>query len=275
MTTMTSHSIPLARVHRRPLARRVLGYHEFSQGGSQDVYQLAPERFAEQIAAVQTAAMQANQELEITFDDADRSQVELAAPLLEQAGMTGIFFVPAGWVGVRPQTASWSDLHALVRSGHTIGSHGQTHTLLTHCSPATLEAELVGSRKTLEDRLGCAVQSISVPGGRWNAAVASACLAAGYTQIYTSQPGPALAQNFAEPQELLTIVGRLIVRRRMPVSTLASYAAGNWLVTAHLRTEYQAKQALKRLVGDVGYQTLWRRLLRSPVQSAGEPTALL
>ncbi len=272
---MTSHSMPHAPVHRRPLDRRVLGYHEFSQSDSRDVYQLAPERFAEQLAAVRTAAMQANHELEITFDDAHRSQVELAAPLLEQAGMTGIFFVPAGWVGVRPQTASWSDLHALVRSGHSIGSHGQTHSLLTHCPPAALEAELVRSRKTLEDQLGCVVQSISVPGGRWNAAVASACLAAGYSQLYTSQPGPAPAQDLAEPQGLLTIVGRLIVRRRMALNTLASYAAGNWLATAHLRTEYQAKQALKRLVGDVGYQALWRRLLRSPVQSAEEPTVLL
>ncbi len=274
---MSSDTILNAPVHGSLWKRSVLGYHEFSPALSRDVYQLSPERFAAQIAASQAAAKKASRQLEITFDDGHRSQIEHAAPLLEQFGMRGTFFVPAGWVSARSHSASWDDLKALVRSGHTIGSHGQTHTLLTSCSQAVLAAELSSSRKTLEDRLGCSIRSISAPGGRWNATVARACLAAGYRQLYTSQPGSASVRSSFEqhePQGQLMIVGRLVVRRRMPLSTVSSYVAGEWLVTTHQRAEYQMKETLKRMLGDAGYQTIWRRLLRSPIERSEDSAAL-
>jgi len=247
--------------------RRVLAYHEFSCLLSRDVYQLHPKVFQSQLRALQTTA-QPGVRLQITFDDAHRSQLELATPLLEESGLRGLFFAPAGWIGARPAIATWNQLRALIGAGHAVGSHGQTHTLLTHCSPAQLREELVRSRTTLEDGLGQSVSGISMPGGRWNATVAAACLAAGYRELYTSEPGSTLQWIGDDTGKSLAIVGRLGVRRTMVLHTLVGYAAADPLVTIRLKVEYRAKQALKRALGDVSYQRLWRRLLRSPVETA-------
>lgn len=253
----------------KPKSRRVFAYHEFSWRSSQDVYQLHPEIFKAQLAALQTASY-GRMDLKITFDDAHHSQVGLAAPLLEQAGLLGLFFAPAAWVGARVGTAAWSELRALASTGHSIGSHGETHTLLTHCTPAALQNELVHSRQRLEDGLGMPVTAISMPGGRWNAAVAAACLAAGYRELYTSEPASTPARIFSAGECTLAIVGRLVVRRTMSLRTLSRYAAGDHLVALQLQAEYAAKQALKLTLGDGRYQAIWRRWLRSPVEPATE-----
>ncbi len=251
---------------RRP---RVLAYHEFSHQSSRDVYRLRPQAFAAQLSALQAARDLGKAQdpaaclAQITFDDAHRSQVALAAPLLEQAGLRGLFFAPAAWVGARVETAGWADLRALVERGHRVGSHGDTHVLLTHCTAVALARELAGSRQRLEDHLGEAVDSISMPGGRWNAAVAAACLSAGYRVLYTSEPG-FQPQTIADGQRTLTIVGRLIVRRTMSATMVASYIAGSALTAMRLRGEYQLKQALKQTLGDARYQAVWRRWLRTP-----------
>jgi peptidoglycan/xylan/chitin deacetylase (PgdA/CDA1 family) len=259
---------PPASSHHRLTIRRALAYHELSRTRSQDVYRLAPEQLRAQLIAVQAAARQADIELDVTFDDAHHSQVELAAPILEQLGITATFFVPAGWVGVRRATATWEQLRTLRDAGHTIGSHGQTHVLLTHCSPAVLRVELLHSRQVLEDKLGVPVEAISMPGGRWTPTVAEACRAAGYSELYTSEPVSTPARELARSSPSLAVVGRLIVRRTMPVDTLVRYVAGDRRLSTRLLAEYRAKQALKWIVGDQRYQSVWRRLLRSPLEGS-------
>src|SRR5260221_14516941 len=81
-----------------------------------------------------------------------------------------------------------SQLEQLMSAGHNVQSHAWSHEFLTGCSASQLDYELRNSRKTLEDRLGIGVDSISVPGGRWNATVLEACAAAGYQHVYTSEP---------------------------------------------------------------------------------------
>lgn len=263
---------------RHPL-RCTVAYHELSSSGSRDVYQLTPEVFRSQIAALQRASTRAGVDLGVTFDDAHRSQIQLAVPVLEQAGLHGLFFVPAAWVGVRPETATWSDLRTLRSQGHAIGSHGHTHALLTLCSPSDLELELTRSRNTLEDKLGCAVEAISMPGGRWSPTVAAGCYAAGYREVYTSDPGttdpgtthPRATREVVKantPGLPIAIVGRLVVRRTMSLDTLSRYASGDRYILARMQLEHRTKQIAKRLIGDVAYQTVWRRLLRASVEDA-------
>ena len=269
---------PAASFGLRSLSPRpVLAYHEFSPHSSRDVYQMKPEAFAAQLCAVQAAsahscakpqnAAPALPGVEITFDDAHRSQVELAAPLLEEAGLRGLFFAPAGWVGTRAGTANWADLRMLLDRGHRVGSHGDTHALLTHCTPAALQSELVRSRQRLEDHLAQAVETISMPGGRWNVSVAKACADAGYRLLYTSEAGRG-SRHLSVGDGEITLVGRLIVRRTMSTQMVAAYAAGSALVTMRLQAEYQVKRVLKQALGDAGYQDVWRRWLRAPVESA-------
>lgn len=239
--------------------RLALGYHELALQPSRDVYELAPAVFRSQIVLARSAAERSGLRLEVTFDDAHRSQIELAMPILEELGLRCIYFVPVGRIGRSPQTASWGDLRLLVQSGHTIASHGQTHALLTRCSPAVLKDELCRSRETLEQVLGFEVKSISAPGGRWNARVASACARAGYEILYTSDPsGPAQFHRDAG----LFIQGRLIIRRTMHVTVAADYIAECKLTLLRLRGEHWLKQHAQEVLGDTQYQALWSLLLR-------------
>lgn len=258
---MTHHSSPQAAT-KAASSRRVLAYHEIFDGPTQDVYQITPERFLAHIAAATQTARKHRVELEVTFDDGHASHVSNAGPLLESVGLRGIFFIPAANIGIGGSTASWPDLRALQAKGHGIGSHGNTHILLTGCSDRKLREELVRSRLTLEDKLGVPVLTISMPGGRWDARVAAACKEAGYKQLYSSQPGAALPTShvgFAE----FTVSGRLAVLRRTRIKTLRHYIAGDPIQCASLIAQFHLRSAVKHLVGDRVYGAVWRHAVRT------------
>lgn len=247
-----------------------LGYHELAPSPSRDVYTITPQLFAEHITVVR--AMFRDSVGTITFDDADISQVRWALPLLSATGTTAQFFVPTARVGQR-QTATWAHLREIARLGHRIGSHSHTHPLLTQCAPARLRDELESSKKILEDNLGGSINAISLPGGRHNAVVLRECAAAGYERVYTSDPGVAEIRRFNDGRQL-EIVGRLIVRRGIAISTLTGYLAQDLAITRRVGQEQAWKQRVKDLVGDTLYQRLWRlsvrRLPRSGVASDGD-----
>ena len=150
---------------------------------------------------------------EITFDDGHVSNLELAAPMLQSRGLTAPFFITVGWTGKKPGYMGWPELQALHQAGHSIGAHGWTHTLLTHCTDRELHTELSEARLTLEDKLGTAITTMSLPGGRYNRRVLAACTA-GYTAIYTSIPR-------AESQPLGTTIGRLNILGNMQPEWIA------------------------------------------------------
>jgi len=242
-------------------SRRVLAYHEISDGPTQDVYQITPQRFLAHVAAATQTARRHRVELEFTFDDGHVSHVSNAAPLLESVGLRGIFFIPAANIG-GGSTASWPELRALQAKGHGIGSHGNSHILLTGCSDRELREELTRSRLTLEDKLGVPVLTISLPGGRWNARVAGACREAGYQQMYTSQPGatpPTSQFGFAG----FTVSRRLAVLRKTRIKTLRQYIAGDPILCASLITGFYLRSAVKYLVGDRAYGAVWRHVVRN------------
>jgi peptidoglycan/xylan/chitin deacetylase (PgdA/CDA1 family) len=242
--------------------RRTLCYHEFSRTPSKDVYQLTPAMFSAHLLAALRGSRRNGAEVEITFDDAHRSQLELAVPVLEDIDLRGLFFVPAAWVGVRPETASWSALRELLAAGHSIGSHGDTHALFTLCTRDALTEELQRSRDTLQQKLGVPINSISAPGGRWNLEVVEACVQAGYRTLYTSEPTGRV--RLAVLDRSLDIQGRLVLRRTMSEQTAEHYVEQEPALAARLIREYKIKTGLRQAFGEGTYQTLWRLLLRSP-----------
>jgi peptidoglycan/xylan/chitin deacetylase (PgdA/CDA1 family) len=73
---------------------------------------------------------------------------------------------------------------ALQDAGMSIGSHGATHTPFTVAPDR--EAEIRGSRDSLEELLGGPVKSLSFPHGRYDEKVAEECRSAGYELLFTS-----------------------------------------------------------------------------------------
>ena len=192
---------------------------------------------------------------EITFDDGHISNFEFALPVLQSRAITARFFITVGWTGRRQGYMRWQELRALHQAGQHIGAHGWSHALLTHCSARELHSELVDARLTLEDKLGTSITTMSLPGGRYNRRVLTACQEAGYRQIFTSIPRAAL-----EPAG--PTVGRLNIRGDMSLEWITKLLQPGSDLLSGLERQYQMKAATKALLGDRLYEKIWALLNR-------------
>jgi peptidoglycan/xylan/chitin deacetylase (PgdA/CDA1 family) len=241
-------------VRRLPL----LTYHELTEVPSQDLYRVETRQFAqhlEMLSELYRRGIFAEHDWCLSFDDGHRSNAELALPLLQRHGLKAIFFITAGWTGIRNTAMSYSHLAELVSAGHSVQSHGWSHAFLAGCSPLQLEYELQKSKGALEDHLGVSVDSISMPGGRCNSQVLKACAAAGYQHVYTSDP-------VFEPvcEHGVWRHGRMMVRRNTQIDDLRQFLTGDPRLWSRLRRRHRIKQACRSVLGDAAYHALWQRL---------------
>ena len=204
---------------------------------------------------------------EITFDDGHVSNLELALPALAERSLTATFFLTVGWTATRAGYMDWTQVRALHAAGQPIGAHGWSHALLTHCDDQALKSELETPRLTLEDKLGTAITTMSLPGGRFNQRVLSACRAAGYDHIYTSQPQP-------EPPALPFLIGRLNLRNTTSLETLAQLLDSTSGALASLERKDKWKSALKKTLGDRLYSKLWATMNRQEPETEPAPARL-
>jgi peptidoglycan/xylan/chitin deacetylase (PgdA/CDA1 family) len=92
-------------------------------------------------------------------------------------------FGPCGTDGGLALT--WEMIEEMRSAGVTIGSHGETHALLTHESQQRKHDEISGSRRTLEARLKTPVDHFAYPDGRFDSHTLIATAGAGYRFGYT------------------------------------------------------------------------------------------
>ena len=187
----------------------VLCYHGVS-GRWPDPLAVGPDRLRVQVgslldrgwraAAFSEAVLDppAPRTLAVTFDDALRSVVREALPVLRDLGVPATVFVPTGFVGsgcpfAWPETAhwlggehageldgmSWTELEELRGAGWEVGSHSVSHARLTTLGDAQLAGELEDSRRAIAERLG-ECRSIAYPYSDHDERVVRAARAAGY-----------------------------------------------------------------------------------------------
>jgi peptidoglycan/xylan/chitin deacetylase (PgdA/CDA1 family) len=187
----------------------VLCYHAFSATWPADL-SVTPQAFAEQVERLARAGYRGvtfdeavrgkprRKQVAVTFDDAFRSVVTHARPVLDRHGWPGTIFAvtdfaaggtPVHWQGVdqwaggphdgERATLDWGALRELRDADWEVGSHTVTHPHLTELDDAALERELAGSRAAVEEALGdCA--SIAYPYGDVDPRVVEAAGRAGY-----------------------------------------------------------------------------------------------
>jgi peptidoglycan/xylan/chitin deacetylase (PgdA/CDA1 family) len=238
----------------------VLAYHEVIPFHSLYVYRVSVAQFQEHVSFFGSSGTGSNLGLPlagITFDDGHRSNFECAYPALEQAGLKATFFILSGCVGNLPEYLTWSQVREMSAAGHHIQSHGWSHRMLTHCSPYQLQEELVRSKQELEDRLGDAVTSLSLPGGRWNEVVIAACAKAGYTSVFHSNP-------WAKTTILhgVCVRGRFTVTNCMDAQFLRAQMQLGSLPRLYFGMRYATKDGVRAIIGDRLYHRLWRRFVR-------------
>jgi peptidoglycan/xylan/chitin deacetylase (PgdA/CDA1 family) len=187
----------------------VLCYHALSPRWTADL-SVTPSAFEAQLRSVlgrgyrpttfTDAALQpGSRKLAVTFDDAFRSVLDLAVPLLRQLGIPATVFVPtrfAGstepmawpgiehWLGGEHQEElgcmSWDELRELAEAGWEIGSHTHSHPDLTHLDDTALERELRESREICADQMGKPCTSLAYPFGAYDERVVAAAARVGY-----------------------------------------------------------------------------------------------
>lgn len=145
-------------------------------------------------------ALHGRDDVRLSFDDSNRSDVDVALPALLERRMTATFFVLAGRLD-DPHHLGVEDLRRLVESGMRIGSHGLYHRDWRRCGDDELDDELLASRRILEAVLGRRVTQAAIPFGSYDRRVVNrARRAAGYERLYTSDGGPARDGSWLQPR---------------------------------------------------------------------------
>ena len=125
----------------------------------------------------------------LSFDDGCASDLDVAAPLLDEYGFRATFFLTTAWLD-KPGFLTAAGVRELAQRGFEIGSHSVSHAYLSDLDDTRLRAELADSKDRLEQIVGSAVRQLSCPGGRWSPRVADAARAAGYVAVADSRPVP-------------------------------------------------------------------------------------
>lgn len=175
--------------------RAILTYHSLDGSGSP--ISVAPEAFGRHVAWLASGRVRVvglaellalapeADAVALTFDDAFRNFVEVAAPLLRAHGLPATVYVVPGhvggtnaWGGVRdPRVptlplADWDQLGRAVEAGIRVGAHTLTHPHLTRVPAGQLEEELAGAQEAIRQATGQRPDSIAYPFGDVDAAVA-------------------------------------------------------------------------------------------------------
>jgi peptidoglycan/xylan/chitin deacetylase (PgdA/CDA1 family) len=136
----------------------------------------------------------------LTFDDGYTDLAYDVAPLLSQYGFRATVFIVSELVGASNvwdaelgeslALMDWEDIERLSREGIDFGSHSSRHKALVTLSQGELVEELSHSKRTLEERLGHSITSVSYPYGLHDATVESVAAACGYEYAVTTDEWP-------------------------------------------------------------------------------------
>ena len=125
----------------------------------------------------------------ISFDDGLSNNYRVAAPILEEYGARGFFFIPSGFINQSPidQQAyavehkimipddytgkgrlamTWNEIADLAKRGHTLGSHTHSHCrFYASVPPEQVQMEMSESKRLLEESLKQRVDVFGWVGG--------------------------------------------------------------------------------------------------------------
>lgn len=132
---------------------------------------------------------------------------------------------------------TWDQAREMARHGIEIGSHTRTHASLTALAREELQAELVESRRRIQEEIEGEATLLCYPSGDYDGAVREAARSAGYRAAVTIEPG--LNDRGAD----LLALKRLPAERRL--TTIAQAASG------FEEAKHFVRRAFSRRVGGV------------------------
>jgi peptidoglycan/xylan/chitin deacetylase (PgdA/CDA1 family) len=135
----------------------------------------------------------------LSFDDGNASDVDVALPALVERGMMADFFVVAGRIGTTGNV-DVDGLRALVAGGMTVGTHGMDHRPWRGLDDHELAVELVEAREAIAQAAGSVVDTAALPLGQYDRRVLTALRKLGYRVVYSSDARRARARAWFQPR---------------------------------------------------------------------------
>jgi peptidoglycan/xylan/chitin deacetylase (PgdA/CDA1 family) len=133
----------------------------------------------------------------ITVDDGNASDVEQVLPALVDRGLTATFFLVAARLGT-PSFLDERGVRALAAAGMQIGCHGMKHRAWRGLDDRALYEELVEAKAVLERAVDAPVTVASCPFGSYDRHVLRRLRESGYRHVYTSDRGTARPGDFVQ-----------------------------------------------------------------------------
>ena len=161
------------------------------EAGEEDVW-LSRERF---LALLDSA--QDQQDVRITFDDGNSSDVIHALPALRERQLAATFFVVAGRLG-EPNFLDAAGVRELASAGMSIGCHGMRHRPWRGLGETELHEEHVEAKAMLEQIVERPVNDAACPFGSYDRRVLRSLRDSGYRHVYTSDRGTATLESFLQ-----------------------------------------------------------------------------
>jgi peptidoglycan/xylan/chitin deacetylase (PgdA/CDA1 family) len=144
-------------------------------------------------------AARTRDDIAISFDDGNASDVRIALPALTEAGVSAMFFIVAGWLDA-PGFVSRDDVARLVEAGMEVGVHGLTHRSWRELDGDDLTHELVEARRVLAELCGRPIRTAACPFGAYDRHVLALLRNAGYERVFTSDGGATVATAWLQPR---------------------------------------------------------------------------
>ncbi|GAA4760847.1 polysaccharide deacetylase family protein [Nocardioides endophyticus] len=163
-------------------------------------------------------------DVRLSFDDSNSSDLEIGLPALLDRGLRGTFFVLAGRFDSRGSLDE-DQVRLLAESGMDIGTHGMDHLPWRGLDEAARRRELVEARDAIAAVVGRPVDEAALPLGRYDRSLLRELRALGYAKVHTSDRAHARASSWLQPRFSLVgtdtvtgvqeeVLGRQPVRRR-------------------------------------------------------------
>jgi peptidoglycan/xylan/chitin deacetylase (PgdA/CDA1 family) len=136
-------------------------------------------------------------DVRITFDDGNSSDVEHALPALREWGLRATFFIVASRIGT-PGFLDAGAVRELKAAAMAVGCHGMRHRRWAGLDERSLREELVDARTMIEAVVGCPVLEAACPFGSYDRQALRRLRDAGYHRVYTSDRGTARCDDFLQ-----------------------------------------------------------------------------
>ena len=153
-------------------------------------FTVEPQQFVEILDAVSGRT-----DVQLTFDDGNRSDVAEVLPELQRRGLRAQFFICSGRFGM-PEFLDHHDVRELRRAGMSLGSHGMDHVPWRRLEQPGIEREIFQAKQALEQVLEVPIDTAACPFGAYDRRALTALRAAGFRRVYTSDGGRASSNDW-------------------------------------------------------------------------------